>query len=345
MHAAHLNRIGCATPPNACHAPFLDLVARLLPDDRARRGFARLAARSGIDQRWSVLSPDPPPGTPGSFFPDGAWPTTEARMATYAREAPLLAFQALESLGPVSGITHIVVASCTGLRAPGLDQAVQRHIGAGPSVHRTMLGFMGCQAGIIALRSAAETVRANPAARVLVVTLELGTLHMQDRTDLGHLLGYMQFADGGAAALVTADPEGLRLDGFGTALMPEGDDQMVWEIGQSGFDLHLSTEVPASLKRLLPAAAAVLLPGAKPDLWAVHPGGRAILDAVEAALDLSPDALAPSRAVLARAGNMSSATILFVLHDMLAAAMPGQTLAALAFGPGLSAEALQGVVV
>ncbi len=344
MLAAHLNRIGCATPPNACHAPFLDLVARLLPDDRARRGFARLAARSGIEQRWSVLSAEPPPGTPGSFFPDGPWPGTDARMAEYARAAPLLAFEALRNLGPVAGITHIIVASCTGLRAPGLDQAVQRHIGAGPSVHRTMIGFRGCQAGIIALRPAAEAVRADPAARVLVVALELGTLHMQNRTDIAHLLGYMQFADGGAAALVTAEPTGLRLDGFGTALLPEGEDQMVWDIGQSGFDLHLSTEVPASLKRLLPGALAGLFPGYAPDLWAVHPGGRAILDAVEQALDLAPAALAPSRDVLRRAGNMSSATILFVLRDMLAASRSGQTLAAMAFGPGLSAEALRGVI-
>ncbi|PZW47047.1 putative naringenin-chalcone synthase [Humitalea rosea] len=344
MTSPHINRIGCALPSHGCHAAFLGLAQSLLPDDRTRRAFARLAGRAGIAERWSVMPVDPPPGHAASFFPAGAFPGTDQRMAAYAREAPILARAALDSLGPVDGITHVIAASCTGFRAPGLDQILLRALGAGAGTHRMLVGFMGCQAGIIAMRAAADAVRADPRARVLVMALELGTLHLQERTDVAHLMGFLQFADGAACALVTAEPEGLRLDGFTSTLLPEGEEEMVWQVGMQGFDLHLSPDVPATLKRLLPGAAAALLPGPAPDLWAVHPGGRAILDAAEAALALAPEALAASRAVLSRAGNMSSATILFVLRDMLAQAARGQSLAALAFGPGLSAEALRGTV-
>jgi alpha-pyrone synthase len=248
----------------------------------------------------------------------------------------------------VEGITHLVTASCTGFAAPGLDHAIAAHLGLDEAVARTNVGFMGCQAAIVALRLAHDAVRADPAARVLVVNLELCTLHLQERPEVEQLLCFLLFGDGCSAALVSAEPEGLRLDGFRCALMPEAREQIAWRVGDNGFDMVLSGEVPKSLTRALPPRLPDLLDGAGPeafDLWAVHPGGRSVLDAVEESCRPPQGALAASRAVLAAHGNMSSPTVMFVLRDMMAAREAGRRGIAMAFGPGLSAETMRFVTV
>lgn len=353
MIEVFLNRIGTAVPPHEVHATFRAFAARRLPE-RQRAVFGRMAARAGIDRRWSVLAPAASPADPGDGGPDrvdaaglytaGAFPSTGARMARYAAEAPGLALAALADLGPVAGITHLVVASCTGFVAPGLDHAIAARLGLDEGVARTCVGFMGCQAAIVALRLARDAVRADPAARVLVVNVELCTLHLQERADLDQLLCFLLFADGASAALVSAEPGGLRLDAFRAALMPEAAAQITWAIGDAGFDMVLSGQVPATLARALPGRAGAILGGAAPaafDLWAVHPGGRSVLDAVEAAFGLPGAALAASRAVLRDHGNMSSPTVMFVLRALMDRAAPGQRGVAMAFGPGLSAETLR----
>ena len=134
------------------------------------------------------------------------------------------------------------------------------------------------------------------------------------------------------------------MDGFRAALVPEARDHITWRIGDAGFDMTLSGLVPLTLARALPEHAEAILDGAAPegiDLWAVHPGGRSVLDAVAHGLALPQGALAESRAVLREHGNMSSATVMFVLQRMLEGARPGQRGCALAFGPGLSAETMR----
>jgi alpha-pyrone synthase len=193
------------------------------------------------------------------------------------------------------------------------------------------------------LKLARHIVRSEPAARVLVVSLELCSLHLQETADLEQVLTFLVFGDGCAAALVTAEPEGFALDRFHAVLIPEAADQITWNIRDSGFDMVLSGRVPGAIGAGLRANGPVVMDGAavgEIDLWAVHPGGRTVLDAVEQALTLPPQALAASREVLSDYGNMSSATVLFVLERLMRTATTGQRGCAMAFGPGLTAETL-----
>jgi predicted naringenin-chalcone synthase len=217
------------------------------------------------------------------------------------------------------------------------------HLGLSPGVERTMVGFMGCQAALPSLKLAAHIVRSRPEARVLVLNLELCTIHLQETDDLERILSFVIFADGCAASLVSADPVGLRIEGFGSTVIPESREQISWHIRESGFLMWLDGAVPGTIARGLPGSIRGLLGGRHPGeigTWAVHPGGRTILDAVEDALGLEGKALGVSRGVLRDYGNMSSATVMFVLGDVLARGGEGPPGCALAFGPGLTAEAM-----
>src|SRR5262249_52815040 len=153
-------------------------------------------------------------------------PSTARRMAVYAREAPELALAAVRLLPELGQVTHLVVASCTGFTAPGLDQVLARRLGLDPGVERVVIGFMGCYPGGTALRSAAHVVRSDPTARVLVVAVELCTLHLQPTRSLERLLAMAQFADGAGAALVTAEGSGLAL-GEGLSLTLDDTAQLI----------------------------------------------------------------------------------------------------------------------
>ena len=265
-------------------------------------------------------------------------------MGLYADAAPALALAAIAKLPDVGGITHLVVASCTGFVAPGIDQIIAARLGLAGSVERVLIGFMGCYAAVTALKTARHIVRSEAGARVLVVTIELSTLHLQDDLAIEPLLAMLQFGDGAAAALVTGEGAGFALEAPFAATIADSAALIRWDIGDTGFAMHLSGEVPGRIAAALaePEARAALTGGVVPraiDAWAVHAGGRSILDAVESALELAPTALAASRGVLNEYGNMSSATLMFVLARLFAA-QPASGVA-LAFGPGLAAEGLR----
>lgn len=343
---AHIHAIGTAVPEHDIHQVFIDWASgRLAARDRTL--FLRMAGRSGIEHRFTVLPRPPEGGTPvdpGGFYGDAIPPTSE-RMATYAREAPELALAAVADLGkraPLDGITHLVVASCTGFVAPGIDQIIARRLGLAGGVERTLVGFMGCYAAVAALRVAHHIARSDEEARVLVVTIELCSLHLQDSSEIGSLLAQLQFADGAAAALVSAAPEGIAIDRFFAATLPDSDELIRWTIGDEGFVMHLSGEVPGRIAHALlsPEMRRIVLGNrAAADIpsWVVHAGGRSILDAVEHGLGLGSAALTTSRETLRRFGNMSSSTLMFALARLIAgqAAVDG---IAVAFGPGLAAE-------
>lgn len=344
---AHIHAIGTAVPGHDVHAAFVDWATARLATPRDRRLFQRMAARSGIEHRWSVLPPGREgrsPVDPGGFYSGNRLPPTSARMALYADAAPELALAAIEALGrrtSLGNITHLVVASCTGFVAPGIDQIIAQRMGLDPSVERTLVGFMGCYAAVAALRVAHYIARSDGRARVLVVTVELSTLHLSDTSELEPLLAMLQFADGAAAAMVSAEPSALAIRRFFSTGIPDSRELIRWTIGDEGFEMHLSGEVPGRIAGALrdPDTRAQLLDGrdAAETCWAVHAGGRSVLDAVESALELPEEALAASRWVLARFGNMSSSTLMFVLSDL----MEGTAIdhgVALAFGPGLAAE-------
>lgn len=353
MKASHvpvlprITSIACATPPHDIHNAFIDWARTRLTDPRQAAVFDRMATRSGIGHRWSVLPIGANGGSPvaaDGFYGNGSMPGTSARMALYADHAPALAVAAIGKLGDLGVITHIVVASCTGFVAPGLDQILCAELGLDASVERVLIGFMGCYAAVTALKTARHVVRSEPEARVLVVTLELSTLHLQPATEIEPLLAMLQFGDGAAAAIVEADGAGLALEAPFASNLPDSAGLIEWSIGDTGFAMHLSGEVPGRIAAALthPDTRRALTGGVDPaaiDGWAIHAGGKSILDAVESGLALAADALVDSRAVLVENGNMSSATLMFVLARMVTR-RPSQGVA-LAFGPGLAAEGLR----
>lgn len=347
--AVWLNALATAVPDHDIHQAFIDWATPRLADSRMRTLFARMAARSGIDHRWSVLPPTADGGSPvgaGGFYDVPGLPPTSARMAAYAQYAPDLAMEAVGALGGAldpARVTHIVVASCTGFVAPGIDQIIAQRLRLPATVERVLIGFMGCYAGVTALRTARHIVRSEPAAVVLVVSVELSSLHLSPADAAEPLLMMLQFSDGAAAGLVSAAPQGLALGEGRSLALEDSADLIRWDIGDRGFEMQLSGEVPGRLREALAAPAVrhqLFGSDEPPALLAVHAGGRSVLDAVEHALGVEPDALADSRAVLARFGNMSSATILFVLADMMARGASGEGIA-IAFGPGLAAEAIR----
>ncbi|WP_127473493.1 type III polyketide synthase [Microbacterium sulfonylureivorans] len=336
-----------------------DLFALQPGVDRLTQRLIRAAFdAAAIEHRHTVLSQLAEPGAAvgdDDGFIDAAGtllrPTTGTRNDVYIREAPGLYAEAAraalrDAAVEASAVTHVVTVSCTGFFAPGPDFRLVRDIGLDPAVERYHLGFIGCAAALPGLRLATRIAAADPEAVVLVVCVELCTLHIRPSADPQQIVAGSVFADGGAAAIVTADPGvgragGLEIDRFATALTTEGEEDMVWTIGDHGFEMILSAEVPRIVGREIRGAVDRFLAGeTAPDAWAVHPGGRSVLDRVEAGLDLDSAALDASRAVLRDYGNMSSATVMFILRRMLHddAVADGTRLAALAFGPGLTVE-------
>ncbi|MGA7206152.1 MAG: type III polyketide synthase [Specibacter sp.] len=287
-------------------------------------------------------------------------PSTKVRNDLFTEESTKLFIEAAaKAVAGCAGITaddvtHVITVSCTGFFNPGPDYKIVRALGLNPSVQRYHLGFMGCYAAFPALRAAKAFCEADPGAVVLVVTAELCSLHVRTSNNPDTIMGSSLFADGAAAAIVTARELPVAgplvvLDHFETVLTPVGEDSMAWNIGDEGFEMVLDSYVPHIIDDHIVGALEPLLAHA-PDLaaapyrdirhWAIHPGGRSILDKVEAKLELTPEQLVPARETLRNFGNMSSATVMFVLkHIMeLPAEKAQESICAMAFGPGLTVE-------
>jgi alpha-pyrone synthase len=343
-----IHRIATATPPNDVHAAFLERASGMLRDQRVRSVLTHMAKRSGIDHRYSYIQADSErmQGWPEAevVFRPGYFPATRKRMELFESFAPRLLRCALDRLAlnteERSKIRHVIVTCCTGLFSPGLDFAAIDHLHLGSNTERTVIGFMGCYAAINGLKLARHIVRSEPDASVLMVNLELCSLHFQETQELEKMLSFLLFGDGCAASLIRAGDHGIALDEFRAITVPEASDLIRWSIGDSGFDMELSGEVPGELRKTLRERAKELDPHSDIDLWAVHPGGRSILDAVQIGLELAADKLTASRAILRRFGNMSSATIMFVLQELMRTAQAGQRGCAMSFGPGLTAETM-----
>ena len=325
-------------------------------DRRTEKIIHHLYAHSGIERR--AVSSDFVPGAKAGIFydPDAdafLCPSTQARNDLYTTTArkmfPEIArnsFANAPGFTPAD-LTHLITVSCTGFFQPGPDFAILEALGLHANVERYHLGFMGCYAAFPALRMAKAFCEANPDAVVLVVCLELCSLHVQWTAEMDDLLAGSVFADGASAAIISArKPVGpaLRIDAFASAIAPAGESDMAWTIGDIGFKMRLSSYVPEIIQANIEEAIQPVLEKcgqtqASISRWAVHPGGRAILDKVEKGLALSPGDLAASREILRRCGNMSSATILFVLQEILSGSVePGEATLAMSFGPGLTVE-------
>ena len=359
MKPVFIHRLATAVPPYAVpqtHAR--DTLKARLDDRLAQRLTHRLYTQSGIDTRYSVVpdfAPDSPHDAPhrGLFLNEQGYtaPSTKVRNDLYTAAARPLFREAAEKALADSGfsageVTHVVTVSCTGFFAPGPDYFLVRDLCLRPDTQRFHVGFMGCYAAFPALKMAKAFCQADESAVVLVVSLELCTLHLQLGGDPDGLLASSVFADGAAAALVSARaPTGpaFELNALATTLTDDGEGDMAWSVGDQGFDIVLSSYVPEILEANIGAALSPLFAeyGLEPadlERWAVHPGGRAILDKVEKGLNLPETALEPSREVLRDYGNMSSATVLFVLQKVLENSKRGERVCSVAFGPGLTVE-------
>src|SRR3974390_3324446 len=352
MVTAYINRIATGVPPYDVHAAFLRDACALLEDNqRLSTLLKKMVERSGIENRYSYLAPAVDSHIRrvldvDSFYVRGHFPDTAARMRKFEVRQPQLAVNAIEKLDPGidrKRILHILITCCTVFSPPVLDLEVIERCTLPDSVERTIIGFMGCYAAINALKRARHIVRSEPASRVLVLNLELCTLHLQETKDLAQLLCFLLFSDGCAASLVTAEPHGIALDSFKALLLPDTRQLMAWNIPNFGFDMILSGKVPQAIYDALRGESNEILAatnGTSNTLWAVHAGGRTILDAVERALNLGPSALAASRDVLRRYGNMSSATVMFVLDELMRSAKTAAKGCAMSFVPGLVAETM-----
>jgi predicted naringenin-chalcone synthase len=352
--------IGTAVPDHAIaqgDAAGLALAFANAPPGR-ERALAAIYRQSGIRTRGSVLLEAATGGFDAqTFFPAAdsseTRPTTGDRMARYAIEAGRLAIMAAGDAVCASGVaadefTHLVTCSCTGFANPGVDLEIIRHLGLPASVSRTHVGFMGCHGAFNALRVADAFVAADPHAVVLVTCVELCSLHLQYGSHGDHVVANSLFADGAAAVVGVGSGHGRVAEGGwqilrqASEVLPDSEQEMGWLIGDSGFEMTLSARVPELIEgHLRPVVEQMLerlgLSVGEVATWAVHPGGPRILTGVERAFDLPGETLAASRGVLAEHGNMSSATILFILDRLEKAGAAGPCVA-LAFGPGLTVE-------
>lgn len=348
MTSAHINRIATAVPDHDVHSAFVEYAEQMLSDKGLRAIFRRMAKKAEIGHRFSPLQVNKPTLANATdayeVYVPGRFPSTAERMKLFERFAPMLAAKALDRLALTreerDRIRHVIVTCCTGLYAPGLDFAVIDHLRLSTSTERTMIGFMGCYAAINGLKQARHIVRSEPGESVLLVNLELCTVHLHETQDLNEVLSFLIFGDGCAASLISSAPSGLEIDSF-RAIQIDGTRELItWRVGDLGFDMMLSGQVPREIAKAL-GASEMFADAGVIDLWAVHPGGRTVLDAVQDGLKLCPEALGASRRILSQYGNMSSATVMFVLRELMKTAQGGQLGCAMSFGPGLTAETMR----
>jgi len=332
------------------------LISSLGLSERRSQWLNSLMDQAGIDWRYTCVD-EFCHTSEQQEIPRGAehWESVlgglDGRMARYGRHSVALAEtagrQVLEQSGLAPGeVTHLVFVTCTGFENPGPDAELVDRLGLPATVHRLQVGFMGCQAAVQGLRLADSICRSEPEAVVLLICIELGTLHFNPaRTDREHLVVSSIFGDGAAAALISrrelAVAPSYFLDYFHSQRVSAGADFLSWKLGEPAFTMGLGRELPDLVRTVVGPFVRSLLPQATPGDrtgWVLHPGGRAVIDAVQETLCLSDEQVAPTRGVLAKYGNMSSPTLLFVM-----AAMPPcwRSGVALAFGPGLSIEGFQ----
>jgi predicted naringenin-chalcone synthase len=328
-----------------------------------RKRIPSIYANSGIDYRFSCIPDYGGDLQKFELYPDN-WeltptPTTFSRNQKYEIYAPKLALQAAQQAIAetenlrAQDITHLIVVSCTGFSAPGIDIHLIKQLGLSYTISRTMIGFMGCHAAFNGLRTAHAICQSDRMAKVLLVCVELCSLHFQVADTLENTIINAIFSDGAAAAILTTRPfseaEGKLAYTDGLSLLIDNTEELMnWTIGDTGFLMGLSPKVPDVVVGALPNYLQTFLSQyhltpEDLDFWAIHPGGRRIIEKIQSACELSDRMVADSYEILRRYGNMSSPTILFILKQILAkhqvdTETPFQNGIALAFGPGLSIE-------
>jgi predicted naringenin-chalcone synthase len=303
-------------------------------DTDVQRKIKFLTARSAIDKRHCVE-----PNIKKLI----ELPLPE-KLELYHHQALQLAIEAVSSNSSFTEnrdkITDIIFISCTGMQAPGVEIDLINHFELPKNIRRYNVNFMGCYAALTGLRMAQDICN-TPNRTVLMISVELCTLHFQGKFIDDYLLSNSIFADGAASVIISSEKSKakLSLDNFESRLIPNSIEEMSWKISPDGFLMTLSSDVPTSIKASLKQQ---LLFNKHPHEtgWAIHPGGKQIVDGIKSTLKLEEPEVTASRKVLMENGNMSSATILFVLNEMIVnPPSDKRELIACAFGPGLTLEA------
>lgn len=345
--ACFVQQIGTAVPERSLD---VEQSAQYLKDAcvnaRSAKLLQRIVRLTGIEKRHLAAldfqdNPNEAPlFRPATEQPGG--PGMGARTSAFDRAAGPLVLRALSAFSSdvLAGVKALVTVSCTHASSPGLEQPILSHTPVPPTVDRWNLGFMGCSAGLAAIRLLHRQPMVDRNA--LIVACELSSLHLQYTDELDQMTANLLFADGAAGMILSAQPSSVRVVDCRCVSAPQASDQMVWYAGDHGLQLRLSQELPDTLAAHVPAAVDQFLGDhdlrrADVNHWLVHPGGTQILDAVEKSLHLVPDALQASRAVYRKYGNMSSPTIFFILKAMMETNAAGWSVA-MAFGPGLTIE-------
>lgn len=360
MYSA-ITAIGTANPPiKRAQEDIAELISDIFHlDSKQKKVLKRIYKGSGIEHRHSVIMDYSKIQGEFDFFPNDPtadFPSTAQRMALYKSCALPLAIEAINdclinaSNVDKKQITHLITVSCTGMYAPGIDIEILQQLALASSTKRTSINFMGCYGAFNGMKVADAICRADPQAKVLVVCIELCSIHIQKGVSLDNIISNAIFADGAAAILIEQPKlqKHFRFESFYCDIVPQTSSDMAWHIGDFGFDMVLSAYVPDAIKLGISAFAKTLL--SQPnlsfsdiDFFAIHPGGLKILQACEASLNIAPEDNRFSYDVLRQYGNMSSATVLFVLKqiwNIVDKQDDGKTLFSCAFGPGLTLESM-----
>lgn len=239
-------------------------------------------------------------------------------------------------------IDGITVVSTTGMTTPSLDARLMERMAFRRDVQRLPLFGFGCAGGVAGLSRTAALVRANPRQHWLFLVVELCGLTFRpgDQSN-GNIVATALFGDGAAAALISVEADGPAVTGWGEHTWSDSLDVMGWRVEDDGFGVQFSRDIPSLVRREFRAATDRFLEAeglslADIEAFALHPGGVKVVDALQAALGLPPEMLQSSRDVLRDFGNMSAATVMFVLAQTLPTAPPGRVLLG-ALGPGFTA--------
>jgi predicted naringenin-chalcone synthase len=324
---------------------------------RDQRKFRFLVQRSGIGARYSVV-PDFKGLTPELFLPgagNDSLPCTRERLSLFKRNAITLGTEAgnncLKSTGyKPESITHVIAVSCTGMMAPGLEILLNQSLELDPQVNRMTVNFMGCYAAFHALRLADLICTGDADARVLLVAVELCTLHFRNTGRESDLLSTAIFADGAAAVILEAFSDTkLQTKWLGNiSRLINAPDEMSWNIMNDGFEMQLTGNIPGIIEQNIREVYLTLLQKnnvlpEQVDYFAIHPGGKNVLHAFEKAIGIEHEKLRESYQILENYGNMSSPTVLFVLREVIEnfrnSAQKRAYVFSAAFGPGITVEA------
>lgn len=322
--------------------------------DVDKRKLRFLYGQSGIKQRYSVIADYSKQSAEWKFYPQSEnlepFPSLEQRMTVYNKQAPRLSVDAIRDClnhkYDQRKITHLITVSCTGMSAPGLDLQIVEMMELNKNIFRTSINFMGCYAAVHAMKLADAICKSETGAQVLIVCTELCTLHFQREATMDNIASSLLFGDGSAAALIVSDnygDEGLTLDGFYSEVIPKGKRDMAWELSSTGFLMTLSGYIPDLIEEDfsdIVERAALKNGHSVADIsdWCIHPGGKRILESIHKSLSFTNGQLQASYNVLEEVGNLSSATILFVLKKMMNEKKKMDKLFGAAFGPGLTVE-------